>query len=152
MTAGTRGGCTGARGKHGQRHKAAEMAAVPSGCVGGGARAEEARGAAELLVVAACDEEMREAAGSNGSMGTTTKGHRHEEEARLDCSGSRAAKYEVVGVGLGAQQGRRLLLGEEVEAGGARVDLSHGEGGRRASEQGEAVVLAMAPVHGDGRA
>ena len=67
VTAGTRGGYTGARGKHGQRHKAAEMAAVPSGCVGGGARAEEARGAAELLVVAACDEEMREAAGSYGS-------------------------------------------------------------------------------------
>ena len=106
MTAGTRGGYTGARGKHGQRHKAAEMAAVPSGCVGGGARAEEARGAAELLVVAACDEEMREAAGSNGSMGTMTEGHRHEEEARLDCSGSRAAKDEVVGGdGGGAKDG-----------------------------------------------
>ena len=87
-------------------------------------------------MVAACDEEMREAAGSNGSMGTTTKGHRHEEEARLDCSGSRAAKYEVVGVGLGTQQGRRLLLGEEVEAGGAGVDLSHGEGGRWAWSKG----------------
>ena len=54
--------------------------------------------------------------------------------------------------GLCACRRKLLLLGEEVEAGGAGVDLSHGEGGRRASEQGEAVVLAMAPVHGDGRA
>ena len=102
MTAGTRGGYTGARGKHGQRHKAAEMAAVPSGCVGGGARAEEARGAAELLVVAACDEEMREAAGPKG----------HAEE------GPKQGK-EGDGDGVEARCGRagRFVLDEAEDAG-----------------------------------
>ena len=55
MTAGTRGGYTRAQGKKERNdNEVAEMAAVPSGVPGGGARAEEARGAAELLAAGRC--------------------------------------------------------------------------------------------------
>ena len=56
------------------------------------------------------------------SMGTTTKGHRHEAEARLDCSGSRAVKDEVASVGLGTKQGRRSSCSERYREGN-RVEV-----------------------------